>query len=321
MRGFVASGLGILFLVVGDLAQGQMLTPWFWLWEAPTIPPLYRCGSGRAYSAASFDFPVGCYDTATGAWLDCETFWREYVSEPPAGFDPVTWSGGHFHSREGGELEVTMGVLFSPLDPGGDLRGFSGVTGYRGWVGTKSLPEASGVVRLSARYRLRSWNHVFVEDTLWRYDPADPSRRTVVGEIGVEVAVRGLQLLPDSQDYAKVSDHEGHALPFYGNPRFLEKLVALARAYRGRCLAEGGPSPCMLAFNDLSLPLGGLYDIGRNWSCPHVLHRYGASADVKNNNRWPVNKTWLVRFAKVLGLYECHPNSRLIHVDIVPCGR
>ncbi|MGH7274433.1 MAG: hypothetical protein ACREIQ_08260 [Nitrospiria bacterium] len=35
-----------------------------------------------------------------------------------------------------------------------------------------------------------------------------------------------------------------------------------------------------LGINDISLPFGGLFDIGNNWDPPHNLHREGKSADI-----------------------------------------
>jgi hypothetical protein len=38
----------------------------------------------------------------------------------------------------------------------------------------------------------------------------------------------------------------------------------------------------VLSFNDLSLPLGGLFDIAHDWYTPHLFHRLGRSVDINH---------------------------------------
>ena len=35
-----------------------------------------------------------------------------------------------------------------------------------------------------------------------------------------------------------------------------------------------------LGLNDMSLPLGGVFDIGAGWSPPHSRHRFGSDCDI-----------------------------------------
>jgi len=43
----------------------------------------------------------------------------------------------------------------------------------------------------------------------------------------------------------------------------------------------------ILSFNDLSLPGGGLFDIGQDWYTPHAFHRLGRSVDINNLTKNP----------------------------------
>ena len=52
-------------------------------------------------------------------------------------------------------------------------------------------------------------------------------------------------------------------------------LVNLANSY----VAVFPNNP--LAYNDMSLPTGGLFDISGGWSKPHVSHRLGNDADLR----------------------------------------
>jgi len=127
------------------------------------------------------------------------------------------------------------------------------------------------------------------------------------------VGVYGLEVLPDSEDYMKNSNHAGHSAPvFCGTPEMNRKLANLAREFR-----ESYPQGGTVSFNDLSLRYGGLYDVDQHWDCDHVLHREGKSADVNRT----VSKENLEKVARNLGFTECHPGSTLIHLELGPCQK
>jgi hypothetical protein len=111
-------------------------------------------------------------------------------------------------------------------------------------------------------------------------------------EAPVTVQVPGLVELPeDPGKYVRVGTPNNHAgtndpcIPQASAPtsRHFEahfgqpQLTAAIGAIAAKMLQETG---IRLRVNDMSLPWGGLYDIGNNWSTPHRTHRLGFEADI-----------------------------------------
>ena len=294
-------------------AFAQVERPWVWIQAKPSIPKDMLC---QPEDYEVFAFRVGCYDVSKGRWKDCETLFMEYysLSGVPAE-ERLLWTGGHEHSRSTGDVYRTLGFLASAVDESGgsDPTLFYGHTLNQGWNAYKGMPEASGVVRVMGRYTCGDTRFRFLPDDVWRLDPADPSGRTVYAEIAFLVGVFGLEVLPDSEDYLKDSNHPGHSDPvFCGTSDMNRKLAKLAREFR-----ENYPQGGTVSFNDLSLQYGGLYDVDQDWDCDHVLHREGKSADVNRT----VPKEQLKDLAKRLGLTECHPGSSRMHFEMGPCKK
>lgn len=315
-----ASAWALVFFFAAPATKhfAQEVRPWIWIQESPSLPPPHKCDKPYVFSPVAFHFPVGCYDVTKGRWKNCETLWMEYFSL--AGIEDeerLLWTGGHEHDRSAGEVDVAMGILYSPLDlsGGSDPTMFYGMTNFQVWNAIKTMPEASGVIRVFARYTIADRSFRFYQDDLWHYDTTDPTHRTVVSEIAFVVGVRGLEELPDSEEYVKDSRHPGHTAPvFCGTPEMNDRLAALAGAYREWCSSQG--QTCRISFNDLSLRYGGLFDYRGDWQCPHVLHREGRSADV---NPGSADKDILDELAKSssVGLIEKHtgPADPLIHYE------
>jgi hypothetical protein len=59
----------------------------------------------------------------------------------------------------------------------------------------------------------------------------------------------------------------------------ISAIQATAADYSSRVIATG----LTLGINDMSLPLGGLFDWHGNWGPPHALHRKGCSVDIDSN--------------------------------------
>jgi hypothetical protein len=109
-------------------------------------------------------------------------------------------------------------------------------------------------------------------------------------EAGAEVAVRvpGLVLLPESADYIKVGgtpNHRGANDRGYDwttddnhwvHPSVRTSLVQIARTWQAEY-----PDQAPLAINDLSLPMGGRFHIGRWEDYSHQSHRFGRDADIR----------------------------------------
>jgi hypothetical protein len=226
-----------------------------------------------------FNFRVGCYNITQGRWMNCEVRFQEYFSlEGVTPSELPVWTGGHDHTRATGDPGRTLGAIRCDLDDnaGSDPTGFHGQTLNQVFDAYKIMPEASGVIRMIGRYTCADTRFRFLPDATWHLDPADPTGRTAYAEIAFVVGIQGLEVLSDSEDYIKNSNHPGHSDPvFCGTPEMNRKLAKLAREFR-----ESYPQGGTVSFNDLSLPYGGLYDVDQNWDCPHELHREGISADV-----------------------------------------
>ncbi len=123
MRMWPALPLVLVLVSIGVLifsveAIGQTMAPWFWWYEAPTIPSYTRCSEPHAVQLQSDTFIIGCYDTTTGNTLDCHFDWQGYFST-----DGITdldqllyWQGGHAHARTG-QVVNTTGGIYSDLSP------------------------------------------------------------------------------------------------------------------------------------------------------------------------------------------------------------
>jgi murein endopeptidase len=106
--------------------------------------------------------------------------------------------------------------------------------------------------------------------------------------VNLTVAVLGLELLPESQNYVRVGGTcEHHGLRddtqyqncrdpdnnHWGTNRLVQAIQAIAYAYDS--LHPG----VRLRVNDMSLPFGGLFDVDGNWRPEHKEHRVGINAD------------------------------------------
>lgn len=104
-----------------------------------------------------------------------------------------------------------------------------------------------------------------------------------------------------------------HYQNHFGTPTLVGDVVQLASQY----FAKTGKT---LQLNDMSLPQGGLFDIGNDWLAPHFLHRDGNSVDFNKSHidGSPVDRNLLTRLAKKLGM--CPATEPLIHFDLEITG-
>ena len=165
----------------------------------------------------------------------------QITNNTPVPAEPNT--GGHIHSDDGRPLGT--------VDP---LQGNSGSDGIL--TVTYTAPEASGVVRLSG-----SGFH--------------PNFGFFSGNFTVGVMISGLEALGASTNYDLVGQTTTHPSNHSGTGSFLSSLRKLAQAY---VTANPGQR---LAYNDISLAYGGLFDFGAGWSAPHVSHRLGTDVDLR----------------------------------------
>ncbi|MGF1670098.1 MAG: hypothetical protein ACFCU6_06600, partial [Balneolaceae bacterium] len=109
----------------------------------------------------------------------------------------------------------------------------------------------------------------------------------------LEVRVPGLVLLPDFERYEKVGGvpnhhgprlddlHTGNRTPdnnHWVNETVGQLLIALAVIYNDQF-----PELPTIRYNDISLPNGGIFDIGGRWTSPHSLHRLGFNVDIRTS--------------------------------------
>ena len=94
------------------------------------------------------------------------------------------------------------------------------------------------------------------------------------------VGTGGLAELAEGDDVELVGDPGSHSSRFWGTAGMVAALESLGAQFFGR---YGVP----IGVNDMSLPLGGLFDINGNWHTPHDEHRIGANADLRTRDSTP----------------------------------
>jgi hypothetical protein len=158
----------------------------------------------------------------------------------------VANSGGHDHhdaNRPNGSLGGS----------GGTPNVVTGNTGTTGFVFGFTAAEISGSHEIAA--------------TCTDCTPDGPNT--------VRVMVSGLQELGPGADYDLVGDTTPHPRNHYGTASLIASLRILAQAY-----AQAFPGN-RLAYNDMSLEFGGLFDIRADWRPPHRSHRLGTDVDLR----------------------------------------
>jgi hypothetical protein len=155
---------------------------------------------------------------------------------------PVDSTGGHIH--RGGRLKGTLSISSLTI-PGG-------VTAGSVSAGTYTSSEVAGQENVIA---------------------------TVKGgtsiQVPITVRVPGLLELGEGDGYALIGTTSEHPLNHFGTENTLYTLLDLADAYFETWNGT-------LRINDISLALGGLFDIDADWSIPHKSHRVGKNADISN---------------------------------------
>jgi hypothetical protein len=152
-------------------------------------------------------------------------------------------SGGHNHDAN---------------RPRGTFQPASGNTGPTGQLPTTyTSPEPSGII----------------ETTIT--GTTSDGRPLIPGTFTIGVEIDGLAALGAGANYDLVGATATHGDNHNGTPTFNASLGTLADSY---VLAFPGQR---LAYNDMSLPLGGLFDINATWAPPHVSHRFGVDCDLR----------------------------------------
>lgn len=225
--------------------------------------------SGSNYFKSQTSFYVVVVDLWTGAIVRNAYIWLNPLSR--------AYSGGHDHHDNS--------------RPVGEYNRYEGSTGSDGWQFqvTYTAPEISGPV-----------------DTYVAC--SSPSGYCYGGTFSLYVQIDGLVPLNAGLNYNLVGSYgmpgvaSQHTSNHNGTPSFTGKLVYLADLYY---LQYGSK----LDYNDLSLPLGGLFDVFNNWRPDHWEHRTGISADVRlvpESRQQRLRK--LMRDAGIVGKIKVHSN-------------
>jgi len=103
----------------------------------------------------------------------------------------------------------------------------------------------------------------------------------------IYLKVPDLMPLPDSDLYSSTGATKAHPFNYYARQDVIDKLKLIAKEYH-----DEFPLSPVLVFNDMSLPWGGLFDIGEEvlcpeglpcqfWQTPHKSHRDGYNVDLR----------------------------------------
>lgn len=129
--------------------------------------------------------------------------------------------------------------------------------------------------------------------------------------------VSGLSPLGAGDAYDLVGSNSSHPDNHNGASQTLTGLPAIAAQYRREF-----PNDPKLAFNDISLPWGGLFDVDlieNPWNAPHKTHRYGYQSDVRIISVPERNRSRLEQIMRDNGariLIETDPPH--YHLDFTP---
>jgi hypothetical protein len=98
--------------------------------------------------------------------------------------------------------------------------------------------------------------------------------------VPITVGVPSLQALSNGSTYKLTGAKTGlHVLNHTGTQVLETNVQTVAKMY----FNNKGTSGQRLGINDMSLPVGGLFDISGAWQVPHKLHRTGNSVDIDHN--------------------------------------
>lgn len=194
------------------------------------------------------DLVVGCLNLSTGSVVP---FCNVVLT-----LQATAFSGGHEHDDSS--------------RPTGTIVPSSGNTGPSGALPvTYTSPEISGVVTL----------------TLTGTAPDGSAVIPVSATFGIETP--GFVALPTQGPGFAVVPSALHDLNnLYVTSTVQKRLESLPGRFQTELLAQGVPSDQIpiLAYTSMSLPAGGLFDIGGDWGPPHASHRFGLDADLRIRN-------------------------------------
>lgn len=87
-----------------------------------------------------------------------------------------------------------------------------------------------------------------------------------------------LNILPGYASYVQVGSITIHPNNHNGTQNAILGIQAIADQYHGSY-----PQYPIIAINDMALPVGGVLDLNRNWTSPHIEHDRGTAVDIRGN--------------------------------------
>lgn len=162
----------------------------------------------------------------------------------------------------------------------------------------EDMTDANG--RFGATYNASLWGDtmkIFLESR---------SNRLLRDSVNVVEKVAGLEELPTNADYTQIGGRCEHHGPsdnpsvpdscqapnnnHWADSTTVAALEAIAAAWHRRF-----PNEVILQINDLSLPLGGQFDINGQWGGAHETHRTGRDSDIRTDLFYYLNNSLLHR--------------------------
>lgn len=233
---------------------------------------------------------------AEGFTDDCEYNAEGFLTEESCA------NGGHSHSaNRPNTYDDSQPIAYNGDDEDPSIFGVFGIHIADGGalaepIITVNMPSASGVYSWQGALRIETMGWHFSA-----FAEGVSEDRTEISYVGTtKVEVKGLRQLPDSTHYIKVrSPDDSHLdeVAFAGTELMIEAITELAKAYN--LLSED--LNYILSVNDMSLPMGGVFDLHDNWTRPHSSHRLGTDADL---NKQPGNATAPIPCTEDLYLHQ-----------------
>jgi hypothetical protein len=105
-----------------------------------------------------------------------------------------------------------------------------------------------------------------------------------VVQANIDVRVPALVELPAGADYDLVGQTATHPDNHFGAAATNASLQQIAANYEAHKVANNLPGWPRVAYNDISLAHGGIFDINGDWAPPHHTHRVGRNVDFRTNH-------------------------------------
>jgi hypothetical protein len=105
-----------------------------------------------------------------------------------------------------------------------------------------------------------------------------------VVQANIDIRVPDLLELTAGADYDLVGQTANHPDNHFATAATIASLQQIAANYEAHKVANNLPGWPRVAYNDISLVRGGIFDINGDWAPPHQTHRNGRIVDFRINN-------------------------------------